>query len=46
MGALTYLLQALLPALHTLMTVLGTAGARLLVILERLAGRRRPRPSP
>jgi ATP-binding cassette subfamily C protein len=35
-GALTYLLQALLPALHSLMTVLGTAGARLLVVLGRL----------
>ncbi|MFD5065244.1 ATP-binding cassette domain-containing protein [Streptomyces sp. NPDC058394] len=35
-GALTYLLQALLPALHALMTVLGAAVARLFVILERL----------
>ncbi|MET9421510.1 ABC transporter ATP-binding protein [Streptomyces sp. NPDC006540] len=35
-GALTYLLQALLPALHSLMTVLGAAGARLLVVLGRL----------
>ncbi|MEV4950020.1 ABC transporter ATP-binding protein [Streptomyces sp. NPDC053755] len=37
-GALTYVLQALLPALHTLMTVLGAAGARLFVILDRLTG--------
>ncbi|MFF5565433.1 ATP-binding cassette domain-containing protein [Streptomyces sp. NPDC012623] len=35
MGALTYLVQALLPALHTLMTALGAAGTRLLVVLER-----------
>ncbi|RDG39149.1 ABC transporter ATP-binding protein [Streptomyces corynorhini] len=34
-GALTYLVQALLPALHTLMTALGAAGTRLLVVLER-----------
>ncbi|MFF5973439.1 ATP-binding cassette domain-containing protein [Streptomyces sp. NPDC012769] len=40
-GALTYVLQALLPALHTLMAVLGAAGARLFVILDRLT-----RPSP
>ncbi|MFC9729954.1 ATP-binding cassette domain-containing protein [Streptomyces roseolus] len=37
-GALTYILQALLPALHTLMTVLGAAGARLFVVLDRLTG--------
>ncbi|MGW7431737.1 ATP-binding cassette domain-containing protein [Streptomyces sp. NPDC054861] len=42
-GALTYVLQALLPALHTLMTVLGAAGARLFVILDRLTG---PLPLP
>ncbi|MFD5144054.1 ATP-binding cassette domain-containing protein [Streptomyces sp. NPDC058401] len=34
-GALTYLVQALLPALNTLMAALGTAGTRLLVVLER-----------
>ncbi|WP_261994175.1 ATP-binding cassette domain-containing protein [Streptomyces sp. t39] len=45
-GALTYLLQALLPALHTLMTVLGTAGARLLVILDRLTGTPPPTEPP
>ncbi|MFI1466535.1 ATP-binding cassette domain-containing protein [Streptomyces wuyuanensis] len=38
LGALTYLTQALLPALNTLMTGLGAAGTRLLVILDRLAG--------
>ncbi|MFD3724908.1 ATP-binding cassette domain-containing protein [Streptomyces sp. NPDC058671] len=42
-GALTYVLQALLPALQTLMTVLGAAGARLFVILDRLT---RPLPAP
>ncbi|MFE7774035.1 ATP-binding cassette domain-containing protein [Streptomyces sp. NPDC057445] len=36
LGALTYLTQALLPALHTLMTGLGAAGTRLLVILDHL----------
>ncbi|WP_428986099.1 ATP-binding cassette domain-containing protein [Streptomyces pyxinae] len=35
LGALTYLLQALLPALHALMTAFGAAGSRLLVVLER-----------
>lgn len=34
-GALAYLVQALLPALHTLMTALGAAGTRLLVVLDR-----------
>ncbi|MGS2591722.1 ATP-binding cassette domain-containing protein [Streptomyces hebeiensis] len=34
-GALTYLVQSLLPALHTLMTALGAAGTRLLVVLDR-----------
>ncbi|POX37183.1 ABC transporter ATP-binding protein, partial [Streptomyces sp. Ru73] len=38
LGALTYLTQSLLPALNTLMTALGAAGTRLLVILDRLAG--------
>ncbi|MFI1950806.1 ATP-binding cassette domain-containing protein [Streptomyces xinghaiensis] len=38
LGALTYLTQSLLPALHTLMTALGAAGTRLLVILDRLTG--------
>ncbi|MEV6569492.1 ABC transporter ATP-binding protein [Streptomyces sp. NPDC051577] len=40
-GALTYLVQALLPALHALMTALGSAGTRLLVVLERF---REPEP--
>ncbi|TLQ47492.1 ATP-binding cassette domain-containing protein [Streptomyces marianii] len=38
LGALTYLTQALLPALNTLMNGLGAAGTRLLVILDRLTG--------
>ncbi|WP_030606891.1 ABC transporter ATP-binding protein [Streptomyces sclerotialus] len=42
-GALTYLTQSLLPALSTLMTALGATGTRLLVVLDRLAGRA---PSP
>ncbi|MBC7268254.1 MAG: ABC transporter ATP-binding protein [Streptomyces sp.] len=37
LGAFTYLVQSLLPALHTLMTALATAGARLLVVLDRIA---------
>ncbi|MFE3494840.1 ATP-binding cassette domain-containing protein [Streptomyces sp. NPDC059169] len=36
LGALTYLTQSLLPALHTVMTGLGAAGTRLLVILDHL----------
>ncbi|WP_374198391.1 ATP-binding cassette domain-containing protein [Streptomyces sp. ISL-12] len=38
LGAFTYLVQSLLPALHTLMTALGAAGARLLVVLDRITG--------
>ncbi|WP_211257187.1 ATP-binding cassette domain-containing protein [Streptomyces megasporus] len=38
LGALTYLTQSLLPALHTLMNALGAAGTRLLVVLDRLVG--------
>ncbi|MFD3542651.1 ATP-binding cassette domain-containing protein [Streptomyces sp. NPDC058662] len=34
-GGLTYVVQALLPALNSLMTALGSAGTRLLVVLER-----------
>ncbi|MEE1752033.1 ABC transporter ATP-binding protein [Streptomyces sp. SP18CS02] len=37
LGALTYLMQALLPALHTLMAALGAAGTRLLVVLDRFS---------
>ncbi|MGX1274429.1 ATP-binding cassette domain-containing protein [Streptomyces phaeoluteigriseus] len=43
LGAFTYLVQSLLPALHTLMTALGAAGARLLVVLDRIVGPARPR---
>ncbi|MFD7953389.1 ATP-binding cassette domain-containing protein [Streptomyces ardesiacus] len=43
LGAFTYLVQSLLPALHTLMTALGAAGARLLVVLDRIVG---PPPDP
>ncbi|GGX07189.1 ABC transporter ATP-binding protein [Streptomyces malachitofuscus] len=43
LGAFTYLVQSLLPALHTLMTALGAAGARLLVVLDRIIG---PDPGP
>lgn len=38
LGALTYLTQSLLPALHTVMTGLGAAGTRLVVILDHLTG--------
>ncbi|MFJ6079817.1 ATP-binding cassette domain-containing protein [Streptomyces sp. NPDC092369] len=38
LGAFTYLVQSLLPALHTLMTALSAAGARLLVVLDRVLG--------
>lgn len=34
-GALTYLVQSLLPALNTLMAALGSAGTRLVVVLDR-----------
>ncbi|MBT2457961.1 ABC transporter ATP-binding protein [Streptomyces sp. ISL-86] len=43
-GALTYLVQALLPALNTLMTALGSAGTRLLVVLERFCDPLSPDP--
>ncbi|GAA0493721.1 ABC transporter ATP-binding protein [Streptomyces sp. NPDC046215] len=49
LGALTYLVQALLPALHTLMNALGAAGTRLLVVLDRLTsppGDDLPAPAP
>ncbi|WP_017597752.1 ATP-binding cassette domain-containing protein [Nocardiopsis lucentensis] len=35
MGALAYLVQSLLPALQTMMTALGAAGSRLVVVLDR-----------
>ncbi|MFE9773525.1 ATP-binding cassette domain-containing protein [Streptomyces sp. NPDC005931] len=43
LGAFTYLVQSLLPAVHTLMTALGAAGSRLLVVLDRIIG---PGPAP
>lgn len=42
-GALTYLTQSLAPAVHALMTVIGTAGGRLVVVLDRFTG---PVPPP
>ncbi|KUH40062.1 hypothetical protein ATE80_04325 [Streptomyces kanasensis] len=35
LGALTYLVQSLLPAVHALMSALGAAGTRLVVVLDR-----------
>ncbi|WP_150244042.1 ATP-binding cassette domain-containing protein [Nocardiopsis quinghaiensis] len=35
MGALAYLVQSLLPALQTMMTAVGAAGSRLVVVLDR-----------
>ncbi|AWZ13672.1 ABC transporter ATP-binding protein [Streptomyces sp. ICC1] len=43
-GGLTYLVQALLPALNTLMAAVGSAGTRLFVVLERFC--EPPPPSP
>ncbi|MFD3875490.1 ATP-binding cassette domain-containing protein [Streptomyces sp. NPDC058623] len=48
-GALTYLVQSLLPALDALMTALGAAGTRLLVVLDRFCepeGAKPPLPAP
>ncbi|MGW3322131.1 ATP-binding cassette domain-containing protein [Streptomyces virginiae] len=42
-GALTYLVQSLLPALDALMTAVGAAGTRLLVVLDRFCD---PEPAP
>ncbi|MGW6407763.1 ATP-binding cassette domain-containing protein [Streptomyces vinaceus] len=44
-GGLTYLVQSLLPALNSLMTALGSAGTRLLVVLERFAAPAAPDPA-
>ncbi|MFF4297002.1 ATP-binding cassette domain-containing protein [Streptomyces vinaceus] len=44
-GGLTYLVQSLLPALNSLMTALGSAGTRLLVVLERFAAPAPPDPA-
>ncbi|MFJ3951200.1 ATP-binding cassette domain-containing protein [Streptomyces libani] len=46
LGALAYLTQSLLPALHTLMNALGSAGTRLLVVLDRLTTGPGPGPGP
>ncbi|WP_432147155.1 ATP-binding cassette domain-containing protein, partial [Streptomyces sp. bgisy084] len=46
LGALAYLTQSLLPALHTLMNALGSAGTRLLVVLDRLTTGPGPAPEP
>ncbi|MFE2551267.1 ATP-binding cassette domain-containing protein [Streptomyces sp. NPDC059355] len=43
-GGLTYLVQALLPALNSLMTAMGSAGTRLLVVLERFSAPEPPDP--
>jgi ATP-binding cassette, subfamily C, bacterial len=45
-GALAYLTQSLLPALQNLMHGLGTAGTRLTVVIDRLAGGPRERTAP
>ncbi|MFI5829109.1 ATP-binding cassette domain-containing protein [Streptomyces sp. NPDC051578] len=46
-GAVTYLVQSLLPALDTLMAALGSAGTRLLVVLERFTAAPAPKlPTP
>ncbi|MFI9255073.1 ATP-binding cassette domain-containing protein [Streptomyces sp. NPDC053069] len=42
-GALAYVTQSLLPALHTLVHGLGTSGSRLTVVLRRLNRDSRPR---
>ncbi|QNE29341.1 ABC transporter ATP-binding protein [Streptomyces sp. INR7] len=44
-GGLTYVVQALLPAIDSLMTALGSAGTRLLVVLERFCAAP-PHPLP
>ncbi|MFJ8694181.1 ATP-binding cassette domain-containing protein [Streptomyces roseolilacinus] len=44
LGALTYLVQSLLPALHALMSALGAAGTRLLVVLDRFGTGTPPLP--
>ncbi|MCX5015309.1 ABC transporter ATP-binding protein/permease [Streptomyces sp. NBC_00555] len=43
-GGLMYVVQALLPALNSLMTALGSAGTRLLVVLERFCDPLSPAP--
>ncbi|MEI5130916.1 ABC transporter ATP-binding protein [Streptomyces libani] len=46
LGALAYLTQSLLPALHTLMNALGSAGTRLVVVLDRLTAGPDSGPGP
>ncbi|WP_406094331.1 ATP-binding cassette domain-containing protein [Streptomyces sp. NBC_01013] len=45
-GALTYLTQALAPAVHALMSMLGTAGGRLVVVLDRFTDPVKPPGEP
>ncbi|MFI8874569.1 ATP-binding cassette domain-containing protein [Streptomyces sp. NPDC055243] len=48
-GAIAYVTQALLPALHNLINGLGTSGSRLAIVLRRLTwspGARAPEPDP
>ncbi|WP_428837625.1 ATP-binding cassette domain-containing protein [Streptomyces olivaceiscleroticus] len=45
-GALAYLTQSLLPALHALLQGLGTSGTRLAVVLRRLTGAGRSAAAP
>ncbi|WP_406244647.1 ATP-binding cassette domain-containing protein [Streptomyces anulatus] len=44
-GALTYLTQALAPAVQALMTMLGTVGGRLVVVLDRFTDAPPPPPA-
>ncbi|MFJ8567865.1 ATP-binding cassette domain-containing protein [Streptomyces sp. NPDC093514] len=45
-GALTYLVQSLLPALDALMTAVGAAGTRLVVVLDRFCDTQPAKPAP
>ncbi|ARE73121.1 ABC transporter ATP-binding protein [Streptomyces sp. Sge12] len=45
-GALTYLVQSLLPALDALMTAVGAAGTRLVVVLDRFCDPQPAKPAP
>ncbi|MGW1281098.1 ATP-binding cassette domain-containing protein [Streptomyces tsukubensis] len=45
-GAFTYLTTSLAPALNALLAALGTAGGRLLVVLDRFTGRAELPPDP
>ncbi|MEU2451864.1 ABC transporter ATP-binding protein [Streptomyces sp. NPDC012765] len=45
-GALTYLVQSLLPALDALMTAVGAAGTRLVVVLDRFCDPQPAKPEP